>query len=287
MSRIASAGLQQADSDTEPAYFGRRLVMRGHLPRGTIIRDSQLNFTLDSAVATIALNRPADGNLINERMAAELRELAREISFTDSVRVVILTGAGPVFSTGREFAGDVRKLDALRVSQAVAGMGVPVLAALNGDASDHGLELALAADLRVASPEGRFWFSIPATGHLPFDGGSQRLPRLIGASWARDMLLTGRKITASEAFRIGLINRVTEPGEDVLESARELADQIAQGSPLGARFVKEAVNSGADMPLVQALGLEADLNVILQSTSDRAEGIASFLERRPPKFSGQ
>jgi enoyl-CoA hydratase/carnithine racemase len=220
-------------------------------------------------------------------MAAELRELASELAVSDEVRVVILTGTAPAFSLGREAPSSAGEIDALRVSGAVAGLPMPVLAALNGDASDHGLDLALAADLRLAVPEAKLWFSVLSDQGFAFDGGTQRLPRLVGPGWARDMLLTGRKITASEALAIGLVNRVSERDEDVLQLAHQLAEEIAVGSPLGARYVKEAVTSGADMGLDQAMGLEADLNVILQSTKDRAEGIASFLQRRPPTFTGE
>jgi enoyl-CoA hydratase len=246
-----------------------------------------LEFSIDAGVATITLDRPENGNRINEAMAAELRDLSSELASWNGVRVVILTGTGPVFSSGREIPTNPDEVGRLRVAEAIANLPVPVLAAVNGDASDHGLELALAADLRLAAPDARFWFSSPFAGSFPFDGGTQRLPRLIGPGWARDMLLTGRRLTAVDALRIGLVNRVADSGEGPLDMTRHLADQITQGSPLGANYVKEAVMSGADMTLPHALGLEADLNVILQSTSDRTEGISSFFERRPPEFTGQ
>ena len=246
-----------------------------------------MQLTLDGPIAVVSLNRPDAGNRVNEIMAAELRETADRLAANDNLRVVIFTGAGAVFSVGRETRSDVIRIRSLQAASALAALPVPVIAALNGDAADHGLELALAADLRVASSSGRFWFSVPSEGSLPFDGGTQRLPRLVGPAWARDMLLTGRRVSASEALAIGLVNRVAEEDGDVPLAARQLAEQIAGGSPLGARYTKEAVMSGAEMSLPQALGLEADLNVILQSTTDRTEGIASFLERRPPNFTGE
>ena len=164
---------------------------------------------------------------------------------------------------------------------------MPVLVALNGDATDHGLELALAGDLRLADPRATFGFSVPGQAGFPFDGATQRLGRLVGPAWAKDMLMTGRRVGADEALAIGLVNRIAEEGEDVLLMARRLAGQIAEGSPVGARYVKEAIGQGADMTLAQGLGLETDLNVILQSTADRAEGIASFLQRRTPDFRGE
>ena len=225
--------------------------------------------------------------MIDDAMAAELRELCAELSCDNGLRVVILTGNGPVFSTGRQAPADAGQVERLQVAGAVASLPVPVLAALNGDATGHGLELALACDLRVASGGARFGLSPPSAGSFPFDGATQRLPRLVGPAWARDMLLTGRNLDAAEALSIGLVNRVAQPGEDALQMAHKLAEEIMEGSPLGARYVKEAVTLGADLTLGQALGLETDLNVILQSTTDRAEGIQSFLQRRTPEFTGE
>lgn len=236
---------------------------------------------------TIALHCPDKGNRVNAAMAAELRELTAELSADDTLRVVILTGSGPVFSTGRETPEDAAGIERLQAAGAIASLPMPVLVALNGDATDHGLELAVAGDIRLAAPSAGFGFSLPSTGNFPFDGATQRLPRLVGPGWARDMLLTGRRIGAAEALTIGLVNRVAAPGEDTLQLAYALAEEIMEGSPLGARYVKEAVTFGADLALGQALRLETDLNVILQSTADRAEGIASFLHRRKPEFTGE
>ena len=220
-------------------------------------------------------------------MASELREVCEDLGSDDSVRVVIFTGSGTVFSVGREASSDEAVIRELQAATAIESLPMPVIVALNGDASDHGLELALAGDLRLAVADASFGFSAPSVGTFPFDGGTQRLPRLIGPAWARDMLLTARRIGAEEALAIGLINRVAGPGKDLAQLTQQLAQQITEGSPLGARYVKEVVSAGAEMTLGQALGLEADLNVILQSTSDRAEGIASFLRRRSPNFTGK
>ena len=220
-------------------------------------------------------------------MAAELREVCAELSADDGIRVVILTGSGQVFSVGRENPGDISSIHERQAALALASLPVPVLVALNGDATDHGLELALAGDMRLAVSGASFGFSLPSAGSFPFDGGTQRLPRLVGPAWARDMLLTGRRVDADEALAIGLVNRVAETTQDLMEMTRKLAAQIAEGSPIGARYVKEAVSSGADLTLAQGLALETDLNVILQSTRDRAEGIASFVERREPRFTGE
>ncbi len=246
-----------------------------------------LKLSVDGPIVTVVLDRPGDGNLMDASMATELREVCAELSADDGNRVVILTGSGQVFSVGREQPPERHSIQELQAARAVAALPMPVLVALNGDATDHGLELALAGDLRLAVSEASFGFSVPSAGSFPFDGGTQRLPRLVGPAWAQDMLLTGRRVDTREALAIGLINRVAETSEDLMKMAMDLAAQIVEGSPIGARYVKEAIFQGAELPLPQALGLEADLNVILQSTRDRAEGIASFIERRPPRFTGE
>ena len=255
--------------------------------RRNAISYTTLKLARDGHLCTVTLCRPAAGNRIDALMAAELRELAAELSADDSLRVVLLTGSGAVFSVGRDTPSASGGIEKLQAARAIASLSVPVVVALNGDATGHGLELALAGDLRVAAAHGKFGFSPPSADSFPFDGATQRLPRLVGPAWARDMLLTGRMLDAEEALTIGLVNRVAAEGEDVMQLARQLAGQIAEGSPLGARYVKEAIAAGMDMTLGQGLVLETDLNVILQSTADRAEGIASFLERREPEFTGE
>lgn len=120
---------------------------------------------------------------------------------------------------------------------------------------------------------------------FPWDGGTQRLPRLVGPAWAQDMILTSRILDAAQALALGLVNRVVPAGQLMVE-ARRWADAILTGGPIAARYAKEAVRKGMDLSLTQGLALEADLNVILQSTQDRAEGIQAFLQRRAARFTG-
>ena len=243
-----------------------------------------MNLERDGGLAVVTLNRPAAGNRVNAAMAAELRDACARLSDDDGLRVVVLTGAGPAFSVGREIPAYPGEL---RAAADIADLPMPVLAALNGDATDHGLELALAADIRVSAAEANFGFAPPTPGNFPTDGGTQRLPRLVGPGWARDLLLTGRRIPAETALSIGLVTSIAAPGESAMTLARQLAGEITATAPIAARYVKEAVNAGADLSLAQGLRLEADLNVILHSTADRAEGLASFRERRPPEFRGE
>ena len=174
----------------------------------------------------------------------------------------------------------------LRVSEAVAAIEKPTIALINGDAIDQGLELALACDLRVAASDARLGLMHLASGIIPWDGGTQRLPRIIGQSRATAMILTSRLVDAQEAMEIGLVNYVADL-EDASVYAHSLATTIASHAPIAARYLKETLMKGADMTLAQGLGLEADLTVLLQSTADRTDGIASFLERRQPNYRGE
>ena len=244
----------------------------------------------------MTLMRPEESNRINNSMAEEIRLVCQNIYEDDSLALAVLTGSGECFSVDREHPAQAFDGDSLisptedwinqhQVASAVASLPVPVLVVINGDALDHGLELALAGDIRIASAEARLGLTDVSRGILPWDGGTQRLPRLVGPAWARDMILTGRIIDATQALALGLVNRV-ERKQNLKAAADKIVQELVSGGAVAARYAKEAVVKGLDLTLSQGLGLEADLNVILQSTTDRAEGIRSFIERRPPRFSG-
>ena len=239
-----------------------------------------LTLAIEEHVATVTLDRPAAGNSVNELMASELRETCESVDADPDVRVVLLTGRGDAFCLGTDGPGPV---DDLRAAAAVAAVRKPVIAVLNGDAVDQGLEIALACDIRVASTCARLGLTHLARGAIPWDGGTQRLPRLVGIGRAMDMLLTSRLLDAGEALEAGLVNELAEAA-DLRTRARALAGTVAGQGPIAARYLKEALLKGADMTLEQGLRLEADLNIILQSTADRAEGIRSFLKRRSPLY---
>ncbi len=251
---------------------------------------SPVRYEVSEHIATITLCRPDAGNAIDELMAAALRDACESARQDDEVRVVMLTGAGDAFCLGT--AGDAGMLAPddiarLRVSDAVAAIEKPVIALINGDALDQGLELALACDARIAAADARLGLTQVRRGAMPWDGGTQRLPRLIGQSIALEMILTGRIARASDAADIGLVNWSQSGASDASEYAYDLAARMAAHAPIAARYLKETLLKGADMTLAQGLALEADLSVILQSTSDRAEGIGSFLERRAPRYRGK
>lgn len=221
-------------------------------------------------------------------MAEELARAAEAVSQDDSIRVVTVTGRGQTFSLGWERLRlrSTEELPRYQAATAIARIEKPVVAAINGDAIGQGLELALAADIRIAAATAHFGMPQAQYGAVPWDGGTQRLPRLVGSAHALELLLTGAIVDAAEAFRMGLVSRTVSP-EDLHEVVEDVAARIAAAAPLSTRYAKEAVLKGMDMTLAQALRLEADLNILLHSTRDRTEGIRSFLERRRPRFRGR
>lgn len=244
----------------------------------------------DFPVARLTLERAGALNCIDEALAEEFRHACRSVEQADDFRLVIVTGSGECFSAGREYLdeGDASvsdRLAGLKVADSLASLEIPVIVALNGDATGQGLELAVAGDLRVAVDTTHFALWSAAMPVFPWDGGTQRLSRLVGQAWALDMALTGRRVDAVEALSLGLVNRVV-PQNKLEAETRSLAEQVLATGPVAVRYVKETVYKGLDLTLEQGMRLEADLSVILQSTADRAEGISSFMEKRRPRFKG-
>lgn len=234
-------------------------------------------------IGYLILNRPYSGNSVNRAMADELELCCQRISQDDEVRVVVLTGMGDAFCTG----GDIKDITVSRVSAgAIASLKMPVIAAVNGGALSTGLELVLACDMRLAATSANFGLTEVSNGYIPSGGGTQRLPRIVGRGKALEMVLTAAIIDAEEAYRIGLVNKVV-PSEELTQTVQDLADKIAAKGPISERYAKEAIGVGMDLTLGQGLGLEADLSFLLQSTKDRAEGIAAFLEKRTPNFKSE
>ena len=167
----------------------------------------------------------------------------------------------------------------------MAAVNCPVIAAVNGDCLGAGLELALSCDIRICSENARFGFPEVCYGLIPGGGGTQRLPRIVGKGKATEMILTGEPIDAGEAYRTGLVTKVM-PADRLSDVAEEVAGTLISRAPIAVKYAKEAVNKGTDMTLEQGLRLEADLSFLLQTTEDRAEGIAAFLEKRTASFKG-
>ncbi len=264
---------------------------------GEVVSFRAITYDKSGHVLTITLARPP-ANAIDLALARAVKEAVQEASSDDDVWVVIITGAGKAFSTGsvfdlkalhRRVRGTSRtqpQIASLRLSQTLLQLRKPVVAVINGDALGQGLELALACDIRLASRRARLGLPQVKQGIIPWDGGTQLLPRLVGRARAIELILTSRILTAREAQQIGLVNKVVASA-DLRAEAQELAEKLASAGPVASRYTKEAVVKGLDMPLEQGLSLEADLSILLHSTKDRAEGVRSFLERRKPSFRGE
>jgi enoyl-CoA hydratase len=243
-----------------------------------------INFTKKGHIATIKAPRPSAGKTNSPEFVRELDEVRDCINGDDEIYVVVLTGTGTSFVTFSD--GKPGEIPPLGSAAAIATIERPVIAAINGDAFGIGLEIALSCDIRIASDKVRFALPQVARGRLPADGGTQRLPRIVGRGKALEMLLTASTLSAAEALEIGLVNKVVPSGE-LEREARQLAETIAAKGPLALKYLKEAVIKGMDLTLEQGLRLEADLYFLLHTTSDRTEGITAFREKRPPQFKGK
>ncbi|HKC97315.1 MAG TPA: enoyl-CoA hydratase-related protein [Methylomirabilota bacterium] len=255
-----------------------------------------IRYELTDAVATITLNRPNVHNAMNERMREELTACFTELSQSTDARVIVVTGAGDkAFSAGadiREFVTPqvpVKFRDGRRRVDFRAAMdrcSQPIIAAIRGFALGGGLELALACDMRIAGEDSLLGLTEVNLAIIPGGGGTQRLPRLVGRGKALEMILTGARIDAREALRIGLVERVV-PAAEVQSAAQTLARTLAERAPIAMRYAKEAVVKGLGMSLEDGLRLENDLATLLRTTEDRLEGAKAFLEKRKPRFTGQ
>jgi enoyl-CoA hydratase len=255
-------------------------------------------------IMKITLNRPERLNAMNAELVRDLHAALDQVSTDRSCRVVVLTGAGRAFCAGLDLRDGAYPPDAhglgrvqagMRVQQSIAGLiphlravPQPVIAAVNGAASGGGLALALGSDVRVSSRSARFNVAFVRIGLSGCDiGVSWLLPRLVGASRAFELLLTGRLIDAGEAERIGLVIKVV-PDEEVLETALETAELIVGNSPWGVRMTKEVMWSQLEIGSLQAgIDIENRTQVLSGFTSDMQEAMAAFLEKRPPSFSDQ
>ena len=242
-------------------------------------------------VGWVTLNRPAKRNALNMALRAALDQSLAELAADDSVRVVVLTGAGTAFCAGADLSDAVATTrhpmaePGRPVTQSLAAFAKPLIAAVNGPAFGGGLELALACDLRVAARGATFALPEVRIGSLPGSGGTQRLVRAVGPAVAARMLFTGEPLSAAEALRTGLISDLVEPEE--LESfTGELARKISANAPLSLLAAKQCLAAAGQAQLAAGLELERALWTLLATTEDRREGRAAFREHRAPRFTG-
>jgi enoyl-CoA hydratase/carnithine racemase len=250
--------------------------------------------TEEDGVEILTLRHPPV-NALSTRLLGELARLVDAVHDDPATRAFVLTGEGSYFSAG----ADLKELATLDRSQAPAvvrsgqalflrieRLKAPVIAAINGLALGGGLELALACDLRVIGESAKLGAPEVNFGLMPSYGGTQRLPRVVGVAKAKELIFTGNMVTAAEAVRIGLANKSVPAGQE-LRAARDLAHTIGQRAPRAVQAAKRALREGLERPLEEGLEIEARAfeSEVLPS-EDLGEGIAAFIERRPPKFRG-
>ena len=247
-------------------------------------------------VAVLTLNRPAVMNSFNLGMLKSLKEHVEALHFDPEVRVVIITGAGEkAFCAGadlkeratyseqqvREFIFTIRNTFTF-----IEYMSKPVIAAVNGVALGGGTELALACDLRIASQTASMGLTETRLAIIPGAGGTQRLPRLIGRGKAKELIFTGRKVSAQEALDIGLVNKICPP-ESLLDECMAMASMICETGPIAIQQAKYAINHGLETDLHTGLAIESNAYWITIPTEDRLEGLTAFREKRKPVYKGK
>lgn len=255
----------------------------------------RVDLKLSDSTALIRLARPEKLNALSLQMKEDLRRILDELASNSSLRAVIITGEGErAFCAGTDIA-DMAHLDepgakdfaeqGQRLGDQLEHFPVPVIAAINGIAAGGGTELALGCHLRIASKNARFSLPELRLGIIPGYGGTQRLMRVIGEGRALEMMLTAATISAEEAERVGLVNRVVEPAQ-LMKEAESLAHEIGQLAPLAIRACLKAVVGGSELTLAEGLALERELFSALFATADVREGTSAFLEKRAPAFKG-
>ncbi len=246
-------------------------------------------------ITTIRLQNPPL-NLVTVELTRSLDRALASIEDDPDIRCVVLTGTGDrAFCAG----SDVKEFESLRgrvgegklllekaVYRRIARLPVPSIAAIQADALGGGLELALCCDLRVADERAKLGLPEVRLGVMPGSGGTQRLPRIVGIAKAKELILMGEIISASDALEIGLVNRVAAAGQ-ALDEAMKMAETIAERGPLAVREAKQALDLAGDMPLDEGLARELDASERIFTSQDMLEGAQAFFEKRPPRFTGQ
>jgi enoyl-CoA hydratase len=247
-------------------------------------------------IGILTVNRPDKLNALSHELTEELDRFLNEVEKDIDLRVLVITGAGEkAFVAGADI-NELVERDALKgrsVSRfrqdlfaRIENLPVPVIAAVNGFALGGGLELALACNIRVASEKAQFGAPEVKLGIIPGDGGTQRLPRLVGLGRAMELVLTGDFIDALEAHRIGLVNMVV-PHDELMDNVMTFAKKIASRPPLAVRYAKEAVNRSQEGDTASGYALESYLHALACTTEDKKEGVAAFLEKRKGDFKGK
>ncbi|MDE0430968.1 MAG: enoyl-CoA hydratase/isomerase family protein [Caldilineaceae bacterium] len=255
-----------------------------------------VQLSLDGPIATVVLNREEKLNALNSEMLAALEEYADVLDRSQDVRVVLMTGTGRAFCVGADIIewSDLTPLemgrrwirDGHRIFARYARLPQPVIAVLNGYTFGGGLELALAADLRLAAAGAQLSFPEVKLGIIPGWGGTQRLGQLVGPSRAKQMIFSGERVDAEVAERWGLVNEVV-PGEQLAQRARELAEAIAANGPVAVQMSKQLIDAAAADRGEGGTVMESLAGSLASYTADAQEGVSAFRQRRAPRFSGR
>ena len=251
--------------------------------------------TDDDGITTVAVNRPDKLNALNDQTIGELQHCFDALAADTSVKAVILTGSGEkAFVAGADISELASQtsltarplaMKGQKLMNTIEGTPKPVVAAINGFAFGGGCEMALACHFRYASDNAVMGLPEVTLGIIPGYGGTQRLPRIIGKGRAMELILTAGRLDAAEAYRIGLVNKVF-PQEELLPKTSKMLRKMLSYGPVATSFALDAVNHGSEMPLTDGLNYEATFFGLLASTNDLKEGMAAFLEKRAPKFTG-
>lgn len=254
-----------------------------------------IKLDISEAVATLTFNRPEVLNALNPEMLAEIQDAIAVIQRNDEARVLVLTGEGRAFVAGADIKV-LQALDPLGARQfaqtgqwvlfALEAMDIPVIACINGFALGGGCEIAMACDFVYASEQAKLAQPEINLGLIPGFGGTQRLARLVGKARAKELCMTGRMITAREAFDMGLVTRVF-PAESLIDETRKAAVSIAEKGAVSLRAIKHVIDNGFDVDLRNACALEADAFAVCFASPDHKEGTSAFLEKRAPRFTGK
>lgn len=242
--------------------------------------------------AVLTLNRPEVLNAFNNKTFEELNGALDIVESDRSIRGLIITGAGRAFAAGADLS-EIRhdgieenrrySQTAQRVFDRIEELDIPVIAAVNGFALGGGCELAMACDIRIAGEKAKFGMPEVSLGVIPCFGGTQRLPALVGRAKAKELIFTGKKLTAAEAEAIGLVNAVTTQDE-LMNSATSMMAQILKNSSTGLKYAKLTLNYSRNVTLREGLEFEKDMSAICYGLPDKTEGMTAFFEKRPPEF---
>lgn len=253
-------------------------------------------FETEKRIATITFNRPEALNALNSKLLLEFGQALDAVEADEEIRVLILTGAGDKSFVAGADIGEIAKCDALqgkmfaKRGQDILGrlnkLPIVVVAAVNGFALGGGCEMSLACDFVYASETAMFGLPEINLGIMPGFGGTQRLPRLIGMNMAKEMIFTGKMITAAEAREIGLVNRVCAP-DALMDDVMKVAKSISFKGRVSIRAAKQAVNTGMNVDLAAGCALEVDAFALCLASEDAREGTTAFLEKRKPSFTGK